>query len=327
MEKTIIRQKPPHTDSLEELAKFWDTHDLTDFEEDLEEVAEPIFVRTKGTSLSIDLQPAEAQHLKKIARSKGVRETSVVRQWILERLHQSVGTGRPPDQALPRAAQKTMKARTTENIRLIEDFKNRGQVARLWQWRARQFVCAANILRGQCEDQDLFAPGVPGGNSLWKPRDAIRLLYGLALENLLKGLLVAQGIDATSTGRLNKDLKTHNLVSLWKRACLTMREDRETALNNLHWAIEVGKYPVGTSPDPNHPTPGWVALTSEHVIADLLETAEDALHQREPRTFEKTDMLALCQKTRASSNEGMQPNRPKTGPRVMPESLKRQEGS
>ena len=88
------RQKLPKTDSIEELASFWDVHDLTDFEEDLEEIAEPVFVRAKGASLSIDLKPAEAQHLKRIARSKGVKETTVLRRWILERLQESSQTGR-----------------------------------------------------------------------------------------------------------------------------------------------------------------------------------------------------------------------------------------
>lgn len=84
------------TDSIEELASFWDAHDLTDFAEELEEISEPVFVRAKGTSLSIDLKPAEAQHLKRIARSKGVKETTVVRRWILERLGEfsPTGTGR-----------------------------------------------------------------------------------------------------------------------------------------------------------------------------------------------------------------------------------------
>ena len=35
----------PQTDSIEELARFWDDHDLTDFEEELEEVTEVIFER------------------------------------------------------------------------------------------------------------------------------------------------------------------------------------------------------------------------------------------------------------------------------------------
>lgn len=33
----------PKTSSIEELAQFWDTHDLTNFEDELEEVTEPVF--------------------------------------------------------------------------------------------------------------------------------------------------------------------------------------------------------------------------------------------------------------------------------------------
>ena len=94
MEKTIKKHGIPNTDSIEELAKFWDAHDLTDFEGELEEVTEPLFVRAKGISLSIDLQLAEARRLKKIARSKGVKETTLLRQWILERLQEPSRTGR-----------------------------------------------------------------------------------------------------------------------------------------------------------------------------------------------------------------------------------------
>jgi len=39
------KPKLPKTDSIQKLAEFWDTHDLTDFEDELEEVAEPVFVR------------------------------------------------------------------------------------------------------------------------------------------------------------------------------------------------------------------------------------------------------------------------------------------
>ena len=41
--------KIPQTDSIHELAQFWDTHDLTDFKDQLEEVTEPIFERTPET--------------------------------------------------------------------------------------------------------------------------------------------------------------------------------------------------------------------------------------------------------------------------------------
>lgn len=35
----------PETDSIDELARFWDTHDLTDFQDQLEVVTEPVFAR------------------------------------------------------------------------------------------------------------------------------------------------------------------------------------------------------------------------------------------------------------------------------------------
>ncbi len=37
--------KIPNSDSIEDLAEFWDTHDLTDFEDELEEVDSPVFDR------------------------------------------------------------------------------------------------------------------------------------------------------------------------------------------------------------------------------------------------------------------------------------------
>lgn len=38
-------RKLPQTDSIWELAQFWDSHDLTDFKDELEEVVEPVFER------------------------------------------------------------------------------------------------------------------------------------------------------------------------------------------------------------------------------------------------------------------------------------------
>ena len=39
------RGQIPRTDSIEELARFWDTHDLTEYEDELEEVPGPVFER------------------------------------------------------------------------------------------------------------------------------------------------------------------------------------------------------------------------------------------------------------------------------------------
>ncbi len=83
MEKIMRRQRLPDIDSVEELAAFWDNHDLTDFGDHLQEVSEPVFVRAKGASLSIELQPAQAQRLKKIARSKGLTRQAVMFRHVL----------------------------------------------------------------------------------------------------------------------------------------------------------------------------------------------------------------------------------------------------
>ena len=72
------------TDSLQELARFWDTHDLTDFEDELEEVAEPVFRR--DAAITLHLQSSEAEAVRQIAKSKGLAETDLIRQWVLENL-------------------------------------------------------------------------------------------------------------------------------------------------------------------------------------------------------------------------------------------------
>ena len=81
-------KKLPNTDSIRELAKFWDKHDLTDFGQALEEVGESVFARSKHAPLSVDLPPQELQRVRRLAKSRGVNETTMVREWILERLHQ-----------------------------------------------------------------------------------------------------------------------------------------------------------------------------------------------------------------------------------------------
>jgi len=88
-------QRIPEMDSIEELAAFWDTHDLTDFEDQLEEVTEPIFVRGKPAIVEISLKPSEIQRLKRLARSEGIEEASLLRRWIVEKLSGASSAAKP----------------------------------------------------------------------------------------------------------------------------------------------------------------------------------------------------------------------------------------
>lgn len=63
--------KIPHMDSIEELARFWDTHDLTEFEDQLEEVTDPVFERKPETVITLHLQPQEVAAVKRVAQGTG----------------------------------------------------------------------------------------------------------------------------------------------------------------------------------------------------------------------------------------------------------------
>ena len=87
MEKSMKARKIPSTDSIEELARFWDRHDLTDFEDQLEEVAAPVFTRGSTTAVTVRLRPDEAKEIKRVAKTKRVREATLIRRWVIEKLH------------------------------------------------------------------------------------------------------------------------------------------------------------------------------------------------------------------------------------------------
>ena len=77
------------TDSIAELAKFWDTHDLTEFEAELEVVDGKVFGRRAKAVVSVPFLAKEKAAVRRIARARGVREAELVREWVLERLHTS----------------------------------------------------------------------------------------------------------------------------------------------------------------------------------------------------------------------------------------------
>lgn len=78
------RSQIPQTDSIQELAEFWDTHDLTDFEAELVEVTEPVFER--GNSVVVHLESREAVAITEIAKGKGVTPDSLIHEWVREKL-------------------------------------------------------------------------------------------------------------------------------------------------------------------------------------------------------------------------------------------------
>jgi hypothetical protein len=84
MERPMKKPKMPETDSIQQLAKFWDAHDLTDYEDELEEVAEPVFVR--GAAIKVPLESREVEAVEQMAQAKGVSREELIRAWVLQKI-------------------------------------------------------------------------------------------------------------------------------------------------------------------------------------------------------------------------------------------------
>jgi len=85
------KPKLPKTDSVQKLAEFWDAHDLTDFEDQLEEVADPVFVRE--TEIKVSLEPRDVAAVQKLAQAKGVTREELIRAWVLQKLARRGNSG------------------------------------------------------------------------------------------------------------------------------------------------------------------------------------------------------------------------------------------
>lgn len=76
----------PNTDSIAELARFWDTYDVTELDDQLEEVTSPVFERRRE-DVCVSLEPDDLVAVKRIAESRGIEYQALVREWVLEKIH------------------------------------------------------------------------------------------------------------------------------------------------------------------------------------------------------------------------------------------------
>ncbi len=86
----MTKSKLPQFKTEQEESDFWDTHDSTVFLEQFEAVEDAGFVdaRPRLKQISLRLDPAVINHLKRVASTKGIGYQTMVRMWIMERLTQ-----------------------------------------------------------------------------------------------------------------------------------------------------------------------------------------------------------------------------------------------
>lgn len=80
----------PAFKTYEEEVIFWDSHDVTDFEKETEDV-DIVFEldKPREASLVLRLQKAFKDQLKRIAKRKGLDVSALARMWLLEKMHET----------------------------------------------------------------------------------------------------------------------------------------------------------------------------------------------------------------------------------------------
>ena len=77
----------PQFKSIQEEAKFWDTHNITDYWDDMEKVdLEFIPLQKKEDSVTIRLEPMLKKRLEQIAKKSRVSLSTIARLWLIDRL-------------------------------------------------------------------------------------------------------------------------------------------------------------------------------------------------------------------------------------------------
>jgi hypothetical protein len=82
--QAVMNMKLPQIDSIEKLAEFWDAHDVTEFEDEQEEVTSPVFERK--TIVRVPLDAKQTEPAEQLAAAKGIALSALIQQWVSERL-------------------------------------------------------------------------------------------------------------------------------------------------------------------------------------------------------------------------------------------------
>lgn len=81
--------KIPKFKTYAEEAKFWDTHDVTDYLDEMKFVDIEFLPRQKKEeTVTIRIEPKLKNRLERLARSYGINLSSLARMWIIEKLRQ-----------------------------------------------------------------------------------------------------------------------------------------------------------------------------------------------------------------------------------------------
>jgi predicted DNA binding CopG/RHH family protein len=79
------KSRIPDFKNYEEEAKWWETHNLADYQDEFE-IVEAEFDKNLSHGLTIRLDPETLNKVRSLAKKKGIGPTTLIRMWILEDL-------------------------------------------------------------------------------------------------------------------------------------------------------------------------------------------------------------------------------------------------
>jgi CopG antitoxin of type II toxin-antitoxin system len=92
MTKQHKKDPIPHNASREELAKFWDTHDFTDYLDELKPIkvkfAKKLSEEKLSEGVTVRLDAETLEKLETQAKKKRLGTTTLIRMWLLEHLEE-----------------------------------------------------------------------------------------------------------------------------------------------------------------------------------------------------------------------------------------------
>ena len=78
----------PNFTSLEEFQEFWDAHDITDYEDQLQEVEFTVDIRKQRHLVA--LQEGLLRRIRRAARRQGVSTETLVNIWLMEKALETI---------------------------------------------------------------------------------------------------------------------------------------------------------------------------------------------------------------------------------------------
>ena len=88
-----MTKKIPKFKNYKEEAKFWDTHDISDYIDEMKFVDVEFMPRQKREeSMTIRVEPELKKRLDQIARKNNISLSTIARLWLIERLRRKISS-------------------------------------------------------------------------------------------------------------------------------------------------------------------------------------------------------------------------------------------